>query len=162
MVTLNRRPILCHPDVRAALRDAIHAVQSKHPFAVDAWVLLPDHLHTIWTLPPDDNDYAKRWSLIKRQVTQQCAALQPATPTNSQAIRREGGLWQRRFWEHQIQSEADFERHADYIHYNPVKHGLADDVRDWPYSTYHRFVKSGVYPSDWGNQARVLTGRFGE
>ena len=162
VVALGRQPILCRPDVRAALRDAIQSVQSQHPFTVDAWVLMPDHLHTIWTLSPADSDYAKRWSMIKRRVTQQCGALDAATPTNSQSKRREGGIWQRRFWEHQIQDEADFERHADYIHYNPVKHGLVNEVREWPYSTYHQFVKSGVYPPDWGNEAPVFKGGFGE
>jgi putative transposase len=124
------------------------------PFSIDAWVLLPDHLHCIWTLPPHDTDYSSRWRLIKGHVSKSFAddcADDRLSP--SRLKRRERGLWQRRFWEHTIKDEADLAAHYDYIHYNPVKHGLCTSPREWPFSTFHGLVKTGVYGSDWGDCA---------
>lgn len=155
VVTYRRRPVLCSTAIRTALRMAIRSVRRDAPFHIDAWVLLPDHLHCIWTLPLGDSDYAKRWAMIKRVVTKQCKAVlhEEALLTQAKQRRNEGTLWQRRYWEHLIRDEADYARHVDYIHWNPVKHGLVDAVSDWPYSTFHRFVRQGLCPPDWGGGA---------
>jgi putative transposase len=121
------------------------------PFVIEGWVLLPDHLHCIWTLPEGDADFSTRWSLIKRSVSHFAAemALDPVLRKASARKRRESTIWQRRFWEHLIRDEADMERHLDYIHFNPVRHGYVARAADWPYSTIHRYVREGVYPVDW-------------
>ncbi len=152
VVTYRRQPILCDKPVREALRDAITSVRKKRPFEIDAWVLLPDHFHCIWTLPPDDADYATRWGMIKRQVSIKCKKdyKRPDWVTASKRKHRESTLWQRRYWEHQIRDQRDFEKHVDYIHYNPVKHGLCRQVSAWPYSTFQRYLTQGDYPIDWG------------
>ncbi|MBI3230159.1 MAG: transposase [Burkholderiales bacterium] len=158
VVSYRRRPILCEPEIRTALHEAINWVRELRPFTIDAWVLLPDHLHTIWTLPANEADFATRWQSIKRRVSSQSAAfLLNATQLNTSKIkRREASLWQRRFWEHCIRDDHDFARHMDYLHYNPVKHGLVTRVQDWPYSTFHRHVKAGRYPLNWGGQAEGI------
>lgn len=154
--SLNRRPLLTTDRVRDALRNAIADVRARAPFLIHAWVLLPDHLHCIWELPADDAAFGLRWSLIKRQVTQACGSSIAETaglsPNSSRLRRHEGILWQRRFWEHQIRDDRDFERRADYIHYNPVKHGLVQRVCDWPYSTFHRYVANGTHAADWAGE----------
>lgn len=162
VVTYCRQPLLTDSRCRAALRAAINRVRSELPFEIVAWVLMPDHLHAVWQLPPNDKDFSLRWSLIKQHVTRDCATwLAQQNISTSREKRGEGGLWQRRFWEHLIRDEADFSRHLDYIHYNPVKHGYVANAGDWPYSTFHRHVKQGVYPADWGSIADE-PGRFGE
>lgn len=169
MVAQGRQPILTREELREALREGIREVRQSLPFIIEAWVLLPDHLHAIWTLPEGDANYGSRWAVIKRMVTRRCcgafherevAAVRETHPTDSRHIlsasmqkRREGGLWQRRFWEHTIRDEEDFRRHMDYLHYNPVKHGYVSKVTDWPYSMFHRLVQKGVYPVDWGGDA---------
>jgi putative transposase len=124
------------------------------PFRVDAIVLLPDHLHAIWTLPPGDAEFGKRWSLIKRLSGDELyeSGFEPSGTTwpASRRRRRERGLWQRRFWEHRIRDEGDFSNHCDYIHFNPVKHGLVERAADWPHSTFSRFVARGWLVADWG------------
>jgi len=207
VVSHQRRPILCDDAVRTALRQAITAVRNKHPFAIDAWVLLPDHLHCIWTLPENDHAYSVRWSMIKRLVTQAVGAhgtpygfsreevagahgapyggsqlegrvrrahqdhsnlLRGADPGNSTPIsasrmrRREGCIWQRRFWEHCVRDQAGLNRCLDYLHWNPVKHGHVSRVAEWPFSTFHRYVRNGIYPEDWGGEGVVVDGAFGE
>ena len=149
--TLRRQPLLIEEDVRAALRDAIEYVRTTLPFVIDAWVLLPDHLHCVWTLPPDDADFATRWKLIKTKVTQQCGdrLMRDKYMTARRKEKRQGTLWQNRYWEHQIRDEHDFARHVDYVHWNPVKHGHVKCVADWPHSSFHRYVKEGIYPHDW-------------
>ena len=151
VVAYRRQPILCDEPVRAALREAINEVRRSRPFKIDAWVLLPDHLHCIWTLPPDDGDFSLRWSLIKRQVSLAVGAqYRRAEWMNESKLKhRESTLWQRRFWEHCIRDDEDLRRHVDYLHFNPVKHGLVSRVSDWPHSTFHRFVKAGICPADW-------------
>ena len=144
---LDRRSRLL-TDYVEKLRECVAWVRKAHPFAIDAWVVMPEHLHAIWTLPPGDADYALRWSSIKRRFSR---GLPPVELLSSARIRRgERGIWQRRFWEHVIRDDADFQRHADYIHFNPVKHGHTARVADWPYSTFHRYVAEGIYPLDWG------------
>lgn len=132
-VTRDREPVLRQEPIRAALRAAIESTRLRWPFAVDAWVLLPDHLHCLWTLPSDDADFSRCWSTIKRLSTQ--------------ALRR--SIWQERFWEHVIRDERDFQRHLDYIHWNPVKHKHVQRAVDWPFSTFHRYLKQGVYSAEW-------------
>jgi REP element-mobilizing transposase RayT len=255
LVTYRRQKILCHENIRAALRDAINTTRTKLPFTIDAMVLLPDHLHAIWTLPENDHAYSARWSMIKRLVTQRvggvvgahgapyvmpsagvagahgapygnrgdgvvgcavrtditagrddgavgcavrtdintgrgddfvgCAARtdinyengggddfvgcavrtdnsHAAPVSQSRKKRREGTIWQRRFWEHRVRDQADLNRCLDYLHWNPVKHEIVSRVADWPYSTFHRYVREGVYAQDWGGQGIDDLGAFGE
>jgi putative transposase len=151
VVTNGRKPYLTNDDVRKALREGIELTREQHPFIIDAWVLLPDHLHCIWTLPEGDSNFSIRWAKIKQSVSNSCASLyvDPSTLNSSQKNRGESGFWQRRFWEHLIRDELDYERHVDYIHWNPVKHGHVDRCVDWPHSTFHRYVARGIYPEDW-------------
>lgn len=153
VVTYRRQNILCNETVRIALRNGLREVQQKHPFHIDGWVLLPDHLHCIWTLPTDDADFGIRWAMIKRFVTKQCGSelRREEWMSESKRRRKESTLWQRRFWEHQIRDEQDYEKHMYCLHYNPVKHGLVKQVKDWPYSTFHRYVHEGVYDENWGH-----------
>ncbi|MBZ2188115.1 transposase [Alcanivorax sp. JB21] len=137
-------PLIKHID---ALRDSIQRVRMRHPFHIDAMVVLPDHLHAIWTLPPNDVDFATRWSLIKAGFSRRVPDQVRRSP--SQHRRRERSIWQRRFWEHLIRDERDYQRHMDYIHFNPVKHGLAPRAVDWPFSSFHRAVRQGLYSPDW-------------
>ena len=158
LVTHERRPWLCTESGRGALRGAIAKVRDARPFAVEAWVLLPDHLHCIWTLPPGDADYTTRWRLIKRAVSLRLAGEPEVTLSDSRRKRGERGLWQRRFWEHAIRDPRDFEAHCDYVHYNPVKHGLCAVPRDWPWSSVHRFVARGLLPVHWGCEGVPVDG----
>lgn len=151
VVAYRRQPILCNETVRNALRTAIETVRTSRPFVINAWVLLPDHLHCMWTLPDDDADFSTRWMIIKRAVSLACREdfRRADLMTASKLKHRESTIWQRRFWEHQIRNEDDFARHVDYIHFNPVKHGHVQRAEDWPYSTFHRYVRDGVYAHDW-------------
>jgi putative transposase len=135
------------------LREAFRMVRSKRPFQVDAIVILPDHLHCIWTLPQDDTDYSTRWRLIKTRF----AACIPAGERLSarRAAKGERAIWQRRFWEHTIRDEADYSAHVDYIHFNPVKHGYALRAADWPHSSFHRFVANSLLSEDWGADTAI-------
>jgi putative transposase len=121
---------------------------------MDAVVVLPDHIHAIWTLPPRDPDFSTRWMLVKSAFSRRCAQTnEVAAPGNSRARRREQAIWQRRFWEHHIRDERDFASHVDHIHYNPVKHGYVSAAKDWPYSSFHRYVRLGLCLLDWGAAA---------
>jgi putative transposase len=129
------------------LREAFRQVKENHPFTMDAVVVLPDHLHAIWTLPEGDDDFSLRWRQIKSAFSR---ALEKGEPlSKSRVMKAERGIWQRRFWEHAIRDETDYAMHVDYIHYNPVKHGYVKRVVEWPYSSFHRFVGRGIYPSNW-------------
>jgi len=143
----------------AALRQAFRATRRTHSFVIDAIVVLPDHLHVVMTLPQGDKNFPVRWQRIKRRFTE--AVVQAGAPV-ARYGNGEVALWQRRFWEHTIRDGRDFERHVDYIHFNPVKHGLASRVRDWPYSSFHRYVRDGLLPGDWAGDAAELAGGFGE
>jgi putative transposase len=165
VVTYRRRRILTNPDSRLILREVISGVRRQYPFIVDAWVLLPDHLHCIWTLPEGEGDFSKRWGLIKAGFSRRAKPLFHKTTwmSDSQERHRENTIWQRRFWEHQIRDEADLHRHLDYIHFNPVKHGLVATPTDWPYSTFHRYVQQGLYSPHWGENLTPEPGlNFGE
>ena len=130
------------------LRECVRSVRERHPFKIHAWVVLPDHLHCVIELPPGDADFATRWRLIKMGFSK---ALPHGEARSAVRARRgERGIWQRRFWEHLIRDEADFRAHMDYVHINPMKHGLVEHVADWPYSTFHGLVAQGVYARDWG------------
>jgi len=130
------------------LRTIINKVKNNHPFILDAFVVLPDHLHAIWTLPIGDNDFSKRWMLIKASFSRQ---LPKNERINKSRVKKgERGIWQWRYWEHLIRDEDDYENHVSYIHYNPVKHGYVKRAVDWPYSTIHDFVDKGIVMSDWG------------
>ncbi|KAA6186000.1 transposase [Thiohalocapsa marina] len=159
VVTERRRPLLTDEAPRRWLREAIAATRSDYPFAIDAWVLLPDHLHCIWTLPDGDADFSTHWRLIKRRFSQRANVLLHRDDWMSPSKRkhRESTIWQRRFWEHCIRNEGDYGAHMDYIHFNPVKHGLVTRVADWPYSTFHRLVAAGVYPPDWAFAPEAAT-----
>lgn len=165
VVTYRRQTFLCNENVRDALRNAIQNTRTTHPFIIDGWVLLPDHLHCIWTLPPNDAAFGIRWAMIKRFVTKQCGPdLQREDWMNkSKRRRKKSTIWQRRFWEHQIRDERDYEIHMDYLHYNPVKHGYVKNIVDWPHSTFHRYVREGIYNKNWaGDGAMTIDEEFGE
>jgi putative transposase len=130
----------------AQLKAAFRHVNNLHPFKTQAIVVLPDHLHAIWELPENDSNYSLRWRCIKIAFAKN---LKQSGIDISKNKFGENVLWQRRFWEHTIRNEKDYERHVDYIHYNPVKHGLVENVNDWPYSTFHRYVREGLLPKNW-------------
>ena len=158
VVTYGRQPILCLKESRAVLRDIINETRAEMPFEVDAWVLLPDHLHCIWTLPERDGDYSKRWGFVKAGYTKRIGKTLVGKGQAIDASRlkhREEVVWQRRFWEHRIRDEKDYEMHCNYIHYNPVKHGLVSAPKDRAYSTFNKYVYRGVYSADWGSTERV-------
>ncbi len=164
VVTYRRQPFLVRDECRDALRMAIQTARKTPPFDIDAWVLLPDHIHCIWSLPPDDSDFPRRWNVIKSSFSRLMKdRLHQAERTTCSARRQRNlSIWQRRYWEHRIRDDDDFRRHMDYIHFNPVKHGLVRRVSDWPYSTFHRHVKNGSYPSEWADCSAGAEGQFGE
>jgi putative transposase len=141
------------------LRRAFRTTRMERPFTVDAIVVLPDHLHVVMTLPPDDADFSGRWKRFKGLFTRYAGARGRAFERNK---RGEYSLWQRRFWEHTIRDEGDFARHVDYIDYNPVKHGLVPQVSKWAHSSFHRYVKLGILPLDWGGSLSDSKAEFGE
>ena len=142
------------------LRKVVIGVRRRHPFYIHGWVVLPDHMHCVMELPEGDADFATRWRLIKSDFSKRL----PQTESRSAARVRRGerGLWQRRYWEHLVRDANDFAAHMDYVHFNPVKHGHCGRVVDWPYSTFHRWVRQGHYESDWGIGELRFEGSFGE
>jgi len=138
VVTWERRPLFFDAVNRAMLGEILRDVRARYPFENEAFVLMPDHIHCIWNLP--DTDYPKRWAVIKKELTRRTRDL-------SGAPHRE--VWQKRFWEHTIRDDRDFENHCHYIHYNPVKHGYVQRPVDWEFSSFHRFVDMGRYASSW-------------
>ena len=141
------------------LRRIYQTVQRRHSFETIAICVLPDHIHALWALPDGDTDFSRRWSLIKSGFSR---GLDPQARSMSKVAKREKGIWQRRYWEHTIRNDADFERHVDYIHFNPVKHGYVATVADWAYSSFHRHVEQGLLTKDWGGDLHDLQGSFGE
>jgi len=139
VVTHKRRPHFQNPDVIELLRKSIEKVMIKYPFTINAIVVLPNHIHAIWTLPKDDNDFSLRWRLIKTFVTKH----------QVQTGHLNEDFWQKRFWEHQIRNESDYKNLVEYIHYNPVKHGYVNSVKEWKYSSFHQFVNKGIYGEHW-------------
>ena len=167
VVTYQRRAFLCKDKVRFELKNAIRKTQAQYAFDIRAWVLLPDHIHFIWTLPESDSNFQLRIRLIKRYVTQACSGFlhREHLNTASRRKRKESTIWQRRYWEHRIRSRKDFRHHMDYIHYNPVKHGLTRMPVHWPYSTIHCLVRDGVYTENWASdpdEKQSLNHEYGE
>ena len=146
VTTLDRRRGVLTKNI-AVLRDVFAQEKKRRPFTIDAIVVLPDHLHCLWTLPPGDSDFSSRWREIKARFSARVASGESLS--TRRRIKGERGIWQRRFWEHVIRDERDFERCADYIHWNPVKHGRAQHPLDWPHSSLHRYVERGLYTRDW-------------
>lgn len=140
------------------LRRVVKSVKLRHPFHIHGWVVLPDHLHCVIELPPGDADFSTRWRLMKMGFSKSLAITERRSQVRLN--RGERGIWQRRFWEHLIRDEADYRAHMDYVHINPVKHGLVSNVRDWPFSTFHHLVERGIYPDDWagGNEGDIAHG----
>ncbi len=154
LVTFERKKILSTDDNVAIIREAFAHVAKRRPFATEAAIIMPDHIHCIWTMPEGDADFSTRWRLIKSRFTRGFGRY--GEYNNPSRVKKgERAVWQRRFWEHMIQNEKDFQNHVDYIHYNPVKHGLAKSPKDWPYSSFHRYVKDGIYPLDWGGKGDI-------
>ncbi|HMZ09141.1 transposase [Plasticicumulans sp.] len=135
------------------LRSAFRETRADHPFMIDAIVILPDHLHCIWQLPPDDDDYPTRWRLIKSGFSRRVVTNERVS--ESRQRKHERGLWQRRYWEHAIRDDEDYRQHLDYIHYNPVKHGLVESPKDWDYSSFRRFVDQGMYSLEWAANMEI-------
>jgi putative transposase len=171
VVTADRRRLFADDKNIGTLREAFRTVRSKRPFTLDAAVILPDHLHCIWTLPPGDADFATRWRLIKTWLTKHCDAdgvsgyallTRPtgirSKPDERKASKRESTLWQHRHWEHLLRDETDYRRHVEYIHFNPVKHGYVKSPMDWPYSSFRGYVKAGIYSQDWGAEVVEFDG----
>jgi len=163
VVTYKRQPILANPENISLLRKAFNHIRGKRHFTMDGIVVLPGHLHCIWKLPENDSDFATRWRLIKHFFSRSCSvgrmgeaerthqsgADKVANPSRTK--KREKPVWQRRYWEHLIRDEQDWRKHMDYIHYNPVKHGIVNAPIQWPYSSFKQCVKKGWYSSEWGS-----------
>jgi putative transposase len=155
---LDRRQTLLVDHV-AALREAVAATRQSYDFTIQAFVVLPDHLHAIWSLPPDDCDFSTRSRLIKTRFAKSLPKRERLTAVRT--ARNERGIWQRRFWEHLIRDETDYARHVEYCYINPLKHQLVARVRDWPHSSFHRDVRAGLFPLDWAGDIDAI-GKFGE
>jgi len=151
-VTAGRVPIFRSARPIALLRQSIRTVRNQMPFSIEAAVILPDHLHMIWVLPKGDTEYSKRWSAIKSGFTRTWLVRGGIEQSITESYRSRGnrGVWQPRFMEHTIRNEDDLIRHVEYIHFNPVKHGLVDRPRDWKWSSFGQYVRQGVYDADWG------------
>jgi len=142
------------------LRRVYRSAQARYSFETIAICILPDHLHAVWSLPKGDTDFPLRWSLIKSGFSRGLCVTPPRSARH--VVKREKGIWQRRYWEHAIRDDLDLVRHVDYIHFNPVKHGLVARVRDWPHSSFHQDGARGDLPEDWGGDMGEISGAFGE
>jgi putative transposase len=153
VVTYKRFPIFREEPAINLLRQCFQTTMRTHPFRMDAIVVLPDHLHTIWTLPENDSDFSIRWKRIKGTFSRNYNGHSNKIISESMCRKNEKGIWQRRFWEHAVRDQADFNRLCDYIHYNPVKHGFSSSPLEWKYSSFRKQVETGQYPKDWGQSA---------
>ncbi len=140
------------------LREAVRRVRSERPFTIAAWVVLPDHLHAVWTLPGGDSDFSGRWKDIKTRFTKSLGLV--GQRSASMIAKGEAGIWQRRFWEHHVRDDADLDAHIRYCWINPVKHGLVRRAVDWPFSSIHRDIRRGLVEPEWSGI--VTNGRYGE
>jgi putative transposase len=142
-----------HSDLLVAniepLRETVRQVRSRRPFHINASVVLPDHMHALWTLPEGDSDFPGRWRAIKIAFSKSLPIIEKRSAMMSR--RGERGVWQRRYWEHTVRDDRDYAAHMDYIHFNPVKHGLVAKPGDWPFSTFHHAASAGLYPVEWAN-----------
>ena len=157
IVTYQRQKIFSLPETRKLLLQSIDHVRIYHPFKIKAFCILLDHVHFLWRMPENDSDYSMRINQIKRRFSKQYIARfgMPIRRSESREKRREVTIWQRRFWEHWIHNEGDLIRHIDYIHYNPVKHGLVPRVCDWESSSFHDYVRKGYYDLAWGEEIKI-------
>jgi putative transposase len=157
VVTNGRRPILAASKARVALRQSFHDVRGNHQFTLKAIVLLPDHFHLLMALPPDDLNFSVRIGGIKRRFTELylTSGGREAAISAGRRGKRYRGIWQPRFWEHTIKDAKDFKLHLDYIHVNPLKHGLVEHVADWPWSSFHRYVRQGEYERTWAGRVTL-------
>lgn len=147
VVTYRRRPIFSESRAVDLLRSAFTYTMTRYPFSIVANVIMPDHLHFMWTLPESDSNFSTRWRLIKSYFTRNWKGNPSGEP-----------VWQNRFWEHNIHDDDDFACHIEYIHYNPVKHGLATAPHAWPYSSFRKFVDEGIYGENWGSNEEIWSG----
>lgn len=158
LVTYKRRPILATPEAVNLLRNAFRYTMEHRPFTIVASVILPEHMHFIWRLPAEVSDFSTRWRLIKSTFTRHWCVKEAISESASRVQKGEKDVWQRRFWEHVIRDELDLSRHVEYIHYNPVKHGLVNSPWDWEYSSFKKYVREGYYPADWGGDGKIMEG----
>ncbi len=169
VVTALRRKLFCDEETVDLVRQAFRHVNAQRPFTVNAMVVLPDHLHCIWTLPPADEDYPTRWRLVKTWVTKHYPQGRPQEnlsdyaplirPTTSRRLK--SAVWQARYWEHLIRNQEDYRQHVEYIHYNPVKHGHVSRPWAWPHSSFRQYVQEGLYAREWGDTAPLLGEKIG-
>jgi putative transposase len=166
LVTNKRRKLFLSPEARALFINSMNHVRQYHPFSIEAFCILPDHIHLLWQMPKDDNDYSIRIAEIKKHFSKSDfdRTETSSIKTYSQTKRGESGIWQRRFWEHFIRDECDLNKHIEYIHYNPVKHGLVERVEDWPSSSFFDYVQLGFYDLGWGENFDIENNEinFGE
>jgi REP-associated tyrosine transposase len=163
LVTFNRLPILKGQTSIDLLEDALQYTAERMPFDLVANVVLPDHMHFIWTLPEGSDDFSTRWRLIKSHFSRSWKKNGCISQVESRRKKGEQDVWQRRFWEHLIRDEIDLVRHIEYVHYNPVKHGLVNSVVEWQYSSFHNYVAQGLFPQNWGEGVKIWVGeRFME
>jgi len=157
LVTYKRQKIFLSHDVSFIFYESLEHIQRLHPFTNVAYCIMPDHIHLIWRLPEDDANYSMRISQIKRRFARAFVKKYgiPVVRNMQHEKRRELTIWQRRFWEHLIRDEADLNQHIDYIHYNPVKHGMVDRVCDWVDSSFHRYVQEGYYDANWSEGCKT-------
>ena len=153
VVTNRRLPLFRENSTIDLLNQCFQTTLTRYPFKIEAMVILPDHLHTIWTLPENDADFSIRWQRIKGTFSRHYQHRRKTDVSESIVLKGERGIWQRRFWEHLVRDQADFNRLCDYIHYNPVKHGLVRSPAEWEHSSFRRFVEIGKYELDWGQSA---------
>jgi putative transposase len=154
LITYQREQLFLVPENIDKLRQACNLMMAEKPFTIDAAVILPEHIHFLWTLPPDDRDYSYRVGRMEVLFTRALRGANnlPENVCESRKKHRESNVWQRRFYEHTIRDEFDLRKHLDYLHFNPVKHGLVKCVHDWQYSSFHRGVRRGEYDAKWGCQ----------
>ncbi len=166
LVTYQRKKIITSNQAIELLDLAISRVRTYHPFSIDAFCILPDHIHFIWTMNENDFDYSMRIGQLKRYFSRMYSDHFEVNSNlcDSRIKRGETAIWQRRFWEHTIRDNDDLSRHIEYIHFNPVKHGLVESAKDWPYSSFLQYVKNGFHDMGWGNNTSLkLEGTtFGE
>ena len=160
-VTLEDRRASWLVDHIDLLRESVALVKRRHPFDIDAMVVLPDHIHALWTLPLADANFAMRWMLVKQLFTKKLRAKRAEAGSGRSRGKGEVDIWQRRYWEHLIKDDDDYANHVEYVHFNPVKHGWVRQVKDWPHSSFHQWVRDGRVHVDWG-LAVATDGRFGE
>ena len=156
IVTFKRTRILTHPANVKLMKEAFDYVMKKHSFHMDAYVVSPEHFHFMITLPEYDNDFSTRIRLMKSYFSRKCDKQYKQKLTDSRKTKKEQAIWQRRFWEHLILDEVDYQKHVEYIHYNPVKHGLVNAPVDWEYSSFHQFVQDRIYDKNWGSDQKLF------